>query len=103
MSTYRVAAYRPEWADAWNQLVSQAKNATFLFHRSFMEYHADRFNDASQCIFKGDTLVALFPANEQQGQWISHGGLSYGGLLVPPTVKFSNYVEMLLLIFETAA
>ncbi|WP_435579530.1 GNAT family N-acetyltransferase [Gilvibacter sp.] len=102
MSTYRVAAYRPEWADAWNQLVSQAKNATFLFHRSFMEYHADRFKDASQCIFKGDKLVGLFPANLKEDQWVSHGGLSYGGLVVPPSVKFNSYVEMLIALFEAA-
>jgi len=102
LSTYRVAAYGPQWAEAWNQLISEAKNATFLFHRDFMEYHADRFKDASQCIFKGDTLVAVFPANIKDEKWISHGGLSYGGLVVRSEVKFAAYAEMLLTLLEAA-
>ena len=103
MSTYRVAAYQPDWADSWNQLIGKAKNATFLFHRSFMEYHADRFTDASHCIFKGNELLAVFPANLSENKWISHQGLSYGGLVVGPEVKFNSYVEMLLALFEKAA
>lgn len=102
MSTYRVAAYQSDWADSWNQLIQRAKNGTFLFHRSFMEYHADRFDDASQCLFKGDKLVAVFPANKFQNQWISHQGLSYGGLVVGADVKFNTYLELLTTLFEAA-
>ena len=29
----------------WNDFVGQSKNATFLFYRGYMDYHADRFAD----------------------------------------------------------
>jgi hypothetical protein len=45
----------------WNEFVAHAKNATFLFHRDFMEYHSDRFEDYSLLIFDGkDNKVAWF-------------------------------------------
>lgn len=46
-----------------------------------MDYHADRFIDHSLLIFEDDKLAALFVANESEGKIVSHGGLTYGGLL----------------------
>ena len=43
----RVAKYHKvsQQTEAWNTLVAQSKNGTFLFDRRFMDYHADRFRD----------------------------------------------------------
>jgi hypothetical protein len=71
--------------DTWNIFVEMSKNATFLFKRNFMDYHADRFIDNSLLFYKNDKLVALLPANKvenQQKTLYSHQGLTYGGLVL---------------------
>lgn len=78
----RVVRYEPEYARVWNDFLSTAVNSTFLFDRGFMEYHADRFVDCSLLVFDGDSLIALLPANIAGDRLVSHGGLTYGGLLV---------------------
>ena len=61
--------------------MATAKNSTFLFHRDFMDYHQDRFDDYSLLIFKKEKLIAVFPANKIDEILYSHQGLSYGGLV----------------------
>ena len=39
--------YTPAMHDEWNSFVARARNATFLFDRRYMDYHADRFTDHS--------------------------------------------------------
>ena len=82
MRAMRVVRYKPEHFGAWNDFVLSAVNATFLFDRGFLEYHADRFVDCSLLVFDGDALVALLPANIKDERLVSHGGLTYGGLVV---------------------
>ena len=64
MKTYSVQLYQPKFAANWNAFVGQAKNATFLFHRDFMEYHQDRFDDYSVVVTDQDKWVAILPANK---------------------------------------
>lgn len=68
-------------ADEWNQFVSASKNGTFLFDRRFMDYHSDRFSDHSLMCYRDGRLYALLPANEKGDTLVSHGGLTYGGLV----------------------
>jgi hypothetical protein len=65
----------------WNDFVTKAKNATFLFHRNFMEYHEDRFLDYSLIVETENKWVAVLPANSVENQVFSHQGLTYGGLV----------------------
>ncbi len=82
MKKYRVEKYRSENYDLWNKFVANAKNATFLFHRDFMEYHQDRFEDFSLLLFdETQKLQAIFPANKVGNVLYSHQGLTYGGLV----------------------
>lgn len=75
-----ISPYRPELAGRWNAFVEQSKNGTFLFHRDYMDYHADRFTDASLLAFEDETqVVAVFPASRSGPVVTSHGGLTYGG------------------------
>ena len=86
--TIEVMPYRPDLAEVWNAFVAEAKNGTFLFHRSYMDYHADRFTDCSLLFYKRGELVAVLPANHvaQEQTVCSHGGLTYGGLLLSPRI-----------------
>jgi hypothetical protein len=80
--------------------VSKAKNATFLFHRDFMEYHQDRFDDFSLMVFKDDKLVGILPANIQGNTVYSHQGLTYGGLLVEAKMKLNDFIHCFSTILE---
>lgn len=81
MDKYTVKKYTETDFKTWNNFVEQAKNATFLFQRDFMEYHKDRFEDYSLMVFDREKLVAVLPANKSEDNLYSHQGLTYGGLV----------------------
>ena len=91
MKNYTVRRYHSDDFLLWNAFVSNAKNATFLFHRDFMEYHADRFQDYSLLVFDGDNLVAVIPANVTDDKVFSHSGLTYGGFVIGQDVENDNF------------
>lgn len=76
----------------WNEFIAKAKNATFLFHRDFMEYHADRFQDFSLIVCDGDKWLAVLPAHLENGSVYSHRGLTYGGLVIGNAIKLSKMI-----------
>ena len=83
MKNYTVKRYESNYFNSWNAFISSAKNATFLFHRDFMEYHSDRFEDFSLMVYEEDKLVAVMPANRVGSTVFSHQGLTFGGLVIP--------------------
>ncbi len=58
-----------------------------MFFRDYMDYHSDRFEDFSLMVYKGERLSALLPANilqkDKSAILQSHGGLTYGGFILP--------------------
>jgi len=83
LKNYTVKRYESNYFNSWNAFISSAKNATFLFHRDFMEYHSDRFEDFSLMVYEEDKLVAVMPANRVGSTVFSHQGLTFGGLVIP--------------------
>ncbi|KQS73943.1 hypothetical protein ASG32_28285 [Methylobacterium sp. Leaf361] len=79
--TVTVRRFTQDQTSAWNAHNGTALNGHFLFDRGFMDYHADRFTDASLLIIRDDTLVATLPANVDGDTIHSHQGLTFGGLL----------------------
>lgn len=81
----QVVAYQKKHARMWDEFVRHSLNATFLLQRDYMDYHADRFEDAS-LLFLDDKerLCGLLAANacSLEKQIVAHGGLTYGGLIV---------------------
>lgn len=79
-------SFRP-YSDAdrvtWNQFVAESRNATFLFRREYMEYHSDRFTDGSLMAYLNGKLSAILPASLRDDTLSSHGGLTYGGWVLP--------------------
>lgn len=92
MKNYTVRPYNSEDFAIWNTFISTAKNATFLFHRDFMEYHHDRFEDYSLLVFEDDKLISVLPANRVGETVFSHQGLTYGGLILQPKSKLYNTI-----------
>jgi hypothetical protein len=81
VKNYTVRPYQPTDFEAWNAFIGKAKNATFLFHRDFMEYHKDRFEDFSLIVEEDSKWIAVLPANRVGDTLFSHQGLTYGGLV----------------------
>ncbi|GLQ49953.1 GNAT family N-acetyltransferase [Dyella flava] len=93
---YTVKPYAPADAQAWDALVGQSRNGNFLHRRSYMDYHADRFVDQSLLIERDGKPEAVFPANRKDGVVVSHGGLTYAGLITTQDVR----AEATLAVFE---
>ena len=109
-----VVPYSAAYKEMWDDFVRNAKNATFLLERDFMDYHADRFFDCSVMVFDGDMghgevskpeecgrLRAVMPANwvESERTVYSHQGLTYGGLIVDVEVtqqEVLTYMQVIL-------
>ena len=80
---FEIVRYTSEHIDEWNTFVAKSKNGTFLFDRSYMDYHSDRFKDHSLMVYKQSRLYALLPANsDEEGTLWSHKGLTFGGLIM---------------------
>lgn len=88
-----IRRYRREDKELWNSFVSKARNATFLFDRNYMDYHADRFDDNSFMFFHKGKLKAVLPANVAGDTLYSHQGLTYGGLLLDKKATVEDVLE----------
>jgi len=93
----KVIKYDESLKNSWNDFLKNAKNYHFFFHRDYLAYHKDRFEDHSLMIYnEKDKLIALLPANIDNNILYSHQGLTYGGFIVNDNSK----VEIMLDIFE---
>jgi len=80
-SRIRAERYEPKYKTCWDEFVRQSKNGVFLFYRDYLEYHADRFSDFSLLFFQDNQPIALMPANRVDDMVVSHGGLTFGGII----------------------
>ncbi len=95
MNSYKIIKYTSEHYQMWNNFVANAKNATFLFHRDFMEYHSDRFEDYSLLVFdEKENLKAILPANIIDNRVYSHQGLTYGGIVIDASLKLEKFISI---------
>ena len=102
----RIRRYAPADKELWNGFVADSKNATFLFFREYMDYHADRFRDHSLLFYdEKERLVALLPGNEatesvsektgaEQRVYYSHQGLTYGGFLLSLHSRMTEVMQL---------
>ena len=89
-----ITPYSIEYKEIWDDFIAKSKNATFLFYRNYMDYHADRFQDCSLMIFKEKKVIALFPANIKDDTIYSHQGLTFGGLLLSERSTTTETLEI---------
>ncbi|MBQ9667840.1 MAG: GNAT family N-acetyltransferase [Prevotella sp.] len=91
---FTIRRYTADDKVLWDNYVAKARNATFLFMRDYMDYHADRFHDHSLLFFKGRRLHSVLPAHEDEALFASHAGLTYGGLLMDVNVTTAEVVQL---------
>lgn len=91
---FRFETYHSDHYSLWNHFIQNCENATFLFHRDFMEYHKDRFPDFSLLIFKNNELKAILPGTIEGDILYSHKGLTYGGVLHADDLKLNDTIKL---------
>ncbi len=94
MKNFSIKRYQKSDCENWNAFIGKAKNATFLFHRDFMEYHSDRFQDYSLIVLDKEKWIAVLPANRVENEIFSHQGLTYGGLIYTEKIKLAVVIEI---------
>lgn len=90
-----IKRYTPDDAEAWNLFVKESRNGTFLFDRGYMDYHSDRFEDCSLMAYRGGRMIGIFPASIDGQTVVSHGGLTYGGLILSSKALYSDAEDFL--------
>ena len=100
MKNFTIRCYTSEDFALWNAFISNAKNATFLFHRDFMEYHSDKFQDFSLLVFDEDKLFSVLPANRIEETIFSHQGLTYGGFVFESKIKLGEVIAITKAVLE---
>ena len=94
-----IEKYSPAAHEEWNKTARRMRQSSFLMERDFMDYHADRYEDASLMVRQTDgRTVALLPACRSRSERHcieSHGGLTYGGLLLGTEVTAAATSEIL--------
>jgi len=80
----------------WNAFTGISKNAVFFQHRQYLSYHLHRFEERSLVFSKKGKVIALFPATVHEQQIISHGGITFAGLLTGKEIKTAE----VMLIFD---
>ena len=91
---FEIKRYSNDCAEQWNRFVDNSKNGTFLFNRCYMDYHADRFKDHSLMFYYDGRLYAVMPAHEDGERFLSHSGLTYGGLVMDKKVTAAATVTL---------
>lgn len=79
----------------WNNFLINSKGQTFMFNRSYMDYHTDRFIDRSVLIYENGELVAMMPAslNIDSISITSHSGLTFGSFIVKENLRTTKTIE----------
>jgi hypothetical protein len=95
MAALQVRRFGPGDEAAWDDLVGHSRARHFFFRRGYMTYHSDRFADYSLLVHDGERLVACLPANRDGNTVVSHGGLTFGGLIDDGSLGTRRTVEAL--------
>ncbi|MFA0216711.1 GNAT family N-acetyltransferase [Vibrio cyclitrophicus] len=83
--------YNDNEKNSWDKFVNNSKTSLFFFQRDFLEYHSHKFKDNSLMFYIDGELCGVLPATihsqENCVELRSHGGLTYGGLIVQPRMR----------------
>ncbi len=85
--------YAAEQAGRWDAVVEHARNGNFLHRRAYMDYHAERFVDCSLLVERRGEAAAVLPASLHGDVVVSHGGLTYAGLIATPAMRAATTLD----------
>lgn len=92
-----IKKYVPNLMADWAKVLASSRNGIFLFDRSFVEYHGDRFTDFSTIAYIDEEPVALLPASiDLNNGWAtSHAGLTYGGVVLKRDLRGTDAISII--------
>lgn len=96
----RAVRYTLDDRAAWDDFIRKSKNGNFHLERGFIEYHGDRLTDHSLLIYDDKELVALLPGNAIDKNYYSHSGLTYGGFILLPSCRMTQFFEIVESAFD---
>jgi hypothetical protein len=94
--------YDKDKKELWNNFVSKCKNESFMFNRDYMDYHSNIFQDNSLMFFQKNKLISVMPANIKDNVLVSHGGLTFGGILSDQDMTTSKMLKIFSLLLDYA-
>lgn len=92
--------YQEEDKVDWDGFIKIAKNGCFLFYRNYMDYHKHRFTDHSLIIYKKGKILGVLPATEHAYEITSHGGLTFGGLVMHFDLKATEVIDIFQMVID---
>lgn len=107
MLELKIMGYCESFREKWDDFVmNHSVNGTFLQTRRFLEYHRNRFEDASLVIYKGnDTVVAVIPAcaicDEGKKEFCAHCGSTFGGIVMSDLFYDIEHVDAVMTVLES--
>ena len=81
---FNLIVYSEKFEAVWDNFILNSQNSTFLHTRKYLNYHKNKFQDASLIIYESDQIIGVFPAAIVRNipfQVISHPGITYGGII----------------------
>lgn len=102
MIELKVKEYQNSDKEKWDAFVMKHSiNGTFLQTKNFLDYHKDRFQDASIILYKGDnTIVAVIPActivEGDRKIFSAHSGSTFGGIVIAENFYNIGHVEAIM-------
>lgn len=93
----KLSRYTQNDKSSWDSLVAKTSPGLVLHYRDYMEYHSELFEDFSICFWDQNSLLAVAPGTRNKDEWISHQGLTFGGLILPSEniTEMMRYIQML--------
>jgi hypothetical protein len=95
MTELTVSRYTPDLRASWDAIVRRSKNGDFLHCRDYIEYHAHRFDEASLLFWRDRKAIAVFPCNREGDKIVSHGGLTYAGLIYGSELHATDVLSLM--------
>ena len=86
--------YNNNLSQEWDTFIDNSNTPFFFFKRLFLKYHSDRFIDHSLVFFYKEKIIATFPATVNENEIVSHGGLTFGGIISSKEVTASLAKEI---------
>jgi len=92
--------YRPTDAATWDRIVEESDAACLLFLRRYMDYHANRFADASLVGVADGSPIGVYPASIKDHVVTSHAGLTFGSWQLGPGLSEQDRRRLAELTFD---
>ncbi|MEG0408747.1 MAG: GNAT family N-acetyltransferase [Bacilli bacterium] len=102
----KIVKYNDKYENSWDRFViDESCNGTILQTRKFLNYHPrGRFTDESLMFIQGTSLFAVLPANKykenEKNILYSHGGSTFGGLILNSASKRIDVLEEIINLFD---